>query len=329
MVQDGSGAVIPNAQIRLRNTETQRAWQTQSDESGNYSVTLLPIGAYEVVAEAQGFKKAVVPDVVLRVNDNRRIPFTMEIGQLAEQVLVEASAVAVDVATGTTSQLIEGRDMVHMPSRGRNVQPFALLMPGVISTTPYDRRANNSSVNGIRPTHNAWLIDGGYNIDTGGNWGSPLAPNIETVAEFRAIRGNYSAEFGTGGGSQFNVISKGGTNQLHGAVYYFHRNDKLNARNFFSATREPFKGNDFGFSIGGPVYIPKVYNGKNKTFFFVLIGASGKERSSVSIRLFPRSPSAQEIFRLLRRRSWIRSQASSFQAISFRSPESTLTQRHT
>jgi hypothetical protein len=272
VVQDGSGAVIPNAQIRLRNTGTQRAWQTQSDESGNFSVTLLPIGTYEVTAEAQGFKKAVVPDVVLRVNDNRRIPFIMEIGQLAEQVLVEASAVAVDVATGTTSQLIEGRDMVHMPSRGRNVQPFALLMPGVVSTTPYDRRNNNSSVNGVRPTHNAWLIDGGYNIDTGGNWGSPLAPNIETVAEFRAIRGNYSAEFGTGGGSQFNVISKGGTNQLHGSLYYFHRNDKLNARNFFSATREPFKGNDFGFSIGGPVYIPKIYNGKSKTFFFVLIG---------------------------------------------------------
>jgi hypothetical protein len=272
VVQDSSGAVIPNAQIRLRNTGTQRTWQTQSDESGNFSVTLLPIGSYEVVAEAQGFKKAVVPDVVLRVNENRRIPFNMEVGQLAEQVVVEASAVAVDVATGTTSQLLAGQDMVHLPSRGRNVQPFALLMPGVISTTPFDRRANNSSVNGIRPTHNAWLIDGGYNIDTGGNWGSPLAPNVETVAEFRAIRGNYSAEFGTGGGSQFNVISKGGTNQLHGSLYYFHRNDKLNARNFFSATREPFKGNDFGGSIGGPVYIPKVYDGRNKTFFFVLLG---------------------------------------------------------
>src|SRR5437773_756053 len=143
--------------------------------------------------------------------------------------------VAVDVATGTTSQLFDGRDIVRLPSRGRYVQPFALLMPGVVSTTPYDRRNNNSAVNGIRPTHNAWLIDGGYNIDTGGNWGSPLAPNIETVAEFRAIRGNYSAEFGTGGGSQFNVITKGGTNELHGSLYYFHRNDKLNSPNFIDS----------------------------------------------------------------------------------------------
>ena len=162
--------------------------------------------------------------------------------------------------------------MVKLPSRGRYVFPYALLMPGVVSDTPYDRRNNRSAVNGVRPTHNAWLLDGGYNIDTGGNWGAPLAPNIETVAEFRAIRGNYSAEFGTGGGSQFNVITKSGTNQIHGSVYEFLRNDKLNARNFFSPRRDPFRGNDFGGAIGGPVYIPKLYNGKDRTFFFVLLG---------------------------------------------------------
>jgi hypothetical protein len=272
VVQDSTGAVVPKAKISLRSTGTQRTWHTESDESGNFSITLLPIGNYEVTSEVAGFKKAVVSDVTLRVNENRRIVFTMEVGQTAEQVTVQATAIAVDVATGTTSQLLDGHDMVRLPSRGRNVQPFALLMPGVVSTTPYDRRGNNSSVNGIRPTHNAWLIDGGYNIDTGGNWGSPLAPNIETVSEFRAIRGNYSAEFGTGGGSQFNVISKSGSNSLHGSVYYFHRNEAFNARNYFSPSKDPFKGNDFGFSVGGPVYIPKVYNGKNRTFFFVLLG---------------------------------------------------------
>ncbi len=287
VIQDASGAVIPNSAIHLRNLGTGRVFQTVSDESGNFSVTLLPIGTYEVTAEARGFKKSTVGDVILRVNDNRRLVFTMEVGQLTDQVTVEAAATVVDVATGTTSQLMDGRDMVRLPSRGRNVQPFALLMPGVVSTTPYDRRNNNSSVNGIRPTHNAWLIDGGYNIDTGGNWGSPLAPNIETVSEFRAIRGNYSAEFGTGGGSQFNVITKGGTNDLHGSLYYFHRNDKLNARNFFSPTRDPFIGNDFGGSVGGPVYIPKVYNGRNKTFFFVLFGFIKERRQQRFTQLLP------------------------------------------
>jgi hypothetical protein len=287
VVQDSSGAVVPNAKIGLRNIGTQRTWQTQSDEAGNFSVTLLPIGTYEVSAEVSGFKKAVVTDVMLRVNENRRIVFNMELGQTAEAVTVQATAVAVDVATGTTSQLLDGHDMVRLPSRGRNVQPFALLMPGVVSTTPNDRRANNSSVNGIRPTHNAWLIDGGYNIDTGGNWGSPLAPNIETVSEFRAIRGNYSAEFGTGGGSQFNVITRSGSNQLHGSVYYFHRNEAFNARNFFSPSKDPFKGHDFGFSVGGPVYIPGVYNGKNRTFFFALIGYIKERRLQRFFQIVP------------------------------------------
>jgi hypothetical protein len=286
-VQDAQTAVIPGAAIHLKNVLTGRTWQTTSDESGNFSVTLLPIGTYEISCEASGFKKSVVSNVELRVNDNRRIVFHMDIGQVTEQVTVAASAVAVNVATGTTSQLLDGKQMVEMPSRGRNVFPFALLMPGVVSDTPYDRRNNRSAVNGVRPTHNAWLLDGGYNIDTGGNWGAPLAPNIETVAEFRAIRGNYSAEFGTGGGSQFNVITKSGTNQLHGSLYEFHRNDKLNARNFFSPSRDPYRANDFGFSVGGPVYIPKVYNGKNKTFFFVLLGWTKERRDQRFLQILP------------------------------------------
>ncbi len=290
VVQDASSAVVPSATVQARNLGTGLTRSTVTDESGHFSFTLLPIGTYAVQAEAQGFKKSVAADVVLRVNDNRRIVFNMEVGQLAEQVTVEAAAVAVNTASGVTSQLLDGRDMVRLPSRGRNVLPFALLMPGVVSTTPYDRRNNNSSVNGIRPTHNAWLLDGGYNIDTGGNWGTPLAPNIETVAEFRAIRGNYSAEFGTGGGSQFNVITRGGTNSLHGSVYSFHRNDKLNARNTFSVARDPFIGNDFGFSVGGPVYIPGVYNGKNRTFFFVLLGYIKERRQERFSQILPTLP---------------------------------------
>ncbi|MCS7024935.1 MAG: carboxypeptidase regulatory-like domain-containing protein [Bryobacteraceae bacterium] len=287
IVQDATSAVIPGATIRLKNLATGRTYQTTTDESGNFSLVRLPIGTYEVSAEAQGFKRAVVPDITLRVNDNRRIVFAMEVGQVADQVTVEAAAVAVNVASGTTSQLLDGRDMVKLPSRGRNVMPFALLMPGVVSDTPYDRRNNRAMVNGIRPTHNAWLLDGGYNIDTGGNWGSPLAPNIETVAEFRAIRGNYSAEFGIGGGSQFNVITKSGTNELHGSLYWFHRNDKLNARNFFAPRREPIKGNDYGFSVGGPVYIPKLYNGRNKTFFFGFLGWIKERREQNFLDIVP------------------------------------------
>jgi hypothetical protein len=272
VVQDSTSAVIPGATIRVTNAGTGLTRQTTTDESGNFSLPLLPIGTYSITAEANGFKKSLVNDILLRVNDNRRVVFSMEVGQIADQVTVEATAVTVNTSSGATSQLLDGKDMVQLPSRGRNVIPFAQLMPGVVSTTPYDRRANNSAVNGIRPTHNAWLLDGGYNVDTGGNWSTPLAPNIESVAEFRAIRGNYSAEFGVGGGSQFNVITKGGTNELHGSAYYFHRNDKFNARNYFLPTRPAFRGNDYGFTVGGPVVLGKLYNGRNKTFFFALMG---------------------------------------------------------
>jgi Carboxypeptidase regulatory-like domain len=276
-VTDASGAVIPGAAISVRNVDTSRVYDTLADESGKFILTLLPIGNYEVTAEAAGFKKSVVTGVVLRVNDNRRITFTMELGQIAELVRVEAAAVTVNTASGTTSAVLGSDDMLKMPSPGRYVMPFALLMPGAISTTPFDRRNNNTSVNGVRPTHNAWLLDGGYNIDTGGNWSAPLAPNIEMVAEFRAIRGNYSAEFGTGGGSQFNVITRSGTNQFHGSLFEFVRNDSFNARNYFNPTRAAFKGNEFGGTIGGPVILPKLYNGTDKTFFFFML-ATIKER---------------------------------------------------
>ena len=207
IVQDASSAVVPGATIRARNVGTGFTRETTSDESGAYSFVLIPIGVYEVTAEAQGFKKSLVNDVPLRVNDNRRIVFTMEVGQLAEQVTVEAAAVSVNVATGTTSQLLDGKDMVQLPSRGRNVLPFALLMPGVVSTTPYDRRANNSSVNGIRPTHNAWLLDGGYNVDTGGNWSTPASPRSSTTASASPRNSFNSRKSGNARGSINSVVS--------------------------------------------------------------------------------------------------------------------------
>lgn len=289
-VQDASNAVVPQATVTLRSLETGRTLQTKSDESGNYVLTLVPIGTYEITVEANGFRTSRVSNVVLRVNDNRRFNVTLEVGAVSEQVTVAAEAVAVNTASGATSAVLEGKEMVKIPSKGRYVFPFALLMPGAISTTPQDRRANNTAVNGIRPTHNAWLLDGGYNIDTGGNWGAPLAPNVETVAEFRALRGNYSAEFGIGSGAQFNVITKSGTNDLHGSAYEFLRNDKLNARNYFSPARQAFRGNDFGFTVGGPVYIPKVYNGKNRTFFFVHIGFIKERRQDLFLQKLPEIP---------------------------------------
>ena len=190
---------------------------------------------------------------------------------MTEQVTVSADLIQVNTASGTTNSIINDATIEGLPSTARAVAPFVLLMPGVVNSAPTSLSNNYSSVNGIRPTHNAWTLDGGYDIDTGGNWSIFLPPNMEIIAEVNAIRGNYSAEFGIGGGSQFNMISKSGTNEIHGSAYEFLQNSDMQARQFFQPVVPLLKYNNFGFSIGGPVYIPKLYNGKNKTFFFANI----------------------------------------------------------
>ncbi len=270
-VRDSSSAVIPSAAVALHNVATGRDYQATSDQSGNYTMTLIPVGSYEVYATAAGFKKGTFTGLTLAVNDNRRIDFSLDVGQMTEQVTVSADLVQVNTANGTTNSIISEAKLEGLPSTARAVAPFVLLMPGVVNSTPTSASNNYASVNGVRPTHNAWTLDGGYDIDTGGNWDVFLPPNMEIIAEVNAIRGNYSAEFGTGGGSQFNMISKSGTNEIHGSAYEFLQNNDLQARQYFQPTVPILRYNDFGFTIGGPVYIPKVYNGKNKTFFFANI----------------------------------------------------------
>ncbi|HMC65666.1 MAG TPA: carboxypeptidase-like regulatory domain-containing protein, partial [Gemmataceae bacterium] len=246
IVQDLSGSVVPGVEVQLRSLDTNRMYRALTDDSGNYNITQVPIGRYEVSAELQGFKKSVVTDILLRVNDRRRVNFNLEVGGISETVTVAATLVAVDTASGTTSNVMGSEDLLQLPSSGRQLMPLAMIMPGVTGRNTDTRTSQQQAVNGVRPTHNAWLLDGGYNIDTGGNWGMPMAPNMETVAEFRALRGNYSAEFGIGGGSQFNVVTRAGTNEFHGAASWYHRADWINARGFFSPTKDAFRNNDFG-----------------------------------------------------------------------------------
>ena len=286
-VRDSTSAVIPNAAIALHNVDTGRDYQATSDQSGNYTLTLIPVGNYEVYAQAAGFKKGTFTGLTLAVNDNRRIDFSLEVGQMTEQVTVSADLIQVNTANGTTNSIINDATIEGLPSTARAVAPFVLLMPGVVNSAPTSLSNNYSSVNGIRPTHNAWTLDGGYDIDTGGNWSIFLPPNMEIIAEVNAIRGNYSAEFGTGGGSQFNMISKSGTNEIHGSAYEFLQNSDMQARNYFQPTVPLLKYNDFGFTIGGPVYIPKLYNGKNKTFFFANIDWNWQGNQTQFLEILP------------------------------------------
>jgi hypothetical protein len=272
VVQDESGSMIPGIEVQFRNLETNRVLRAVTDETGSYTIPALPIGTYEASAELEGFRRVVIENIPLRVNERRRLVFVLQPGGVTETVTVQSELVAINRTSGTTSSVMDGEDMQLLPSVGRNVMPLAMVMPGVAGPNTTDQRTGQwQAVNGIRPTHNSWLIDGGYNIDTGGNWSMPLAPNQETIAEFRAIRGNYSAEFGTGGGSTFSVITKSGSNRFSGSASWYHRNEKLTARNYFSPTVEPFREHDLGATLGGPVL-------RDRTFFFAFLG-SRVERS--------------------------------------------------
>ena len=286
---DSSSATVANAVITLRNVDTGRTYQKTTDSTGNYVLTLIPLGNYSASAESPGFKTETVSGLTLNVNDNRRLDFKLEVGQVADSVNVSADAAMVDTANGTTDSIIPERTIQSLPSTGRAVATFALIMPGAITSAAGTVSAsdNYTSVDGIRPTHNAWTLDGGYDIDTGGNWDIFLPPNMEIIAEVNAIRQNYSAEFGTGGGSQFNMISKSGTNEIHGSAYEFLQNSDMEARQYFQPTVPLLKYNDFGFTIGGPAYIPKVYNGKNKTFFFANIDWTWQGTATQFLQIVP------------------------------------------
>jgi Carboxypeptidase regulatory-like domain len=151
-VQDATGAVIPGAEIVMTNVDTGRTLRTTSDPTGGFTITLVPLGNYDISAESTGFRTSVVTGVTLRVNDNRRIIFNLAVGDVSESITVEASAVTVNTASGETSAHLDGKELINIPSTGRYVLPFAMLMPGVVSDRSNSRRDNRAAVNGIRPT---------------------------------------------------------------------------------------------------------------------------------------------------------------------------------
>ena len=287
-VRDSTSAVIPNAAITLHNVATGRDYKATSDQSGNYTMTLIPVGDYEVYAAAAGFKKRTITGLTLAVNDDRRTDFSLEVGQMTEQVTVSADLIQVNTANGTTMSVINDATIEGLPSTARAIAPFVLLMPGVVNSTPTNAANNYASVNGVRPTHNAWTLDeaGTTSTSTGGNWDIFLPPNMEIdrgserhPRELQRRLRHPMACFG----SQFNKIRKSGTNDVHGSAYEFLQNNDLQARQYFQPTVPILRYNDFGFTIGGPVYIPKDLHGTEKTrrsFLRTSIGFGKAVRSS-------------------------------------------------
>ncbi len=275
IVLDPTGAAVPNANVRAVNTSTNLEVRTTTAADGRYTFPSLPPGGpYSITVEAAGFNAEQRTGITLDVNEAARIDFTLKIGATTETVQVSAAAPLIESTTAAMGQVINSQSIVNLPLNQRNAYSLVFLAPGVQGDVSFTYNSDNFSINGGRPGTTDILVDG---IPSAPNLANPIVgiavfPSVDGVQEFKVQTNTYSAEFGRSGSGIINLIFKSGTNQFHGSGYDFLRNSDLDSNSFFSNLNgvplPNFKRNQFGGSLGGPVYIPKLYKGKDKTFFF-------------------------------------------------------------
>ena len=243
-VTDPSGAGIPGAAVSVTNEDTGiGAIRVDTDSSGNYVATALPPGRYTVAVEARGFKRSVNPGIILSVQDRIGLNVTLEVGQVTETVEVVGAAQQLQTDSSYLGQVVESQRIVDLPLNGRFFTRLAVLTSGTLPTAPgaRDERTGGFSSNGVRPYQNSYLLDGidnnSLSQDLTNEASFVYGPSPDAIQEFRVQTNSMSAEFGRSGGAVMNVNIKSGTNALHGSVFEFLRNDKLDARNFFAAPR--------------------------------------------------------------------------------------------
>jgi len=273
-VKDTTGAVIPNATISAQNTDTNVVRTTQSNTEGFYSVPNLIPGSYSVTAQFQGMKNLERSGIVLRVGDRIGLNLVMEVGAQSERVTVTGEAPLLRVEDVQSGLVIDNRRIQELPQYNRNALAFALLAANVNSVTSQNEGHDaDFRINGGRTAQAEYFVDGvpvttGYLHDI-----PPSIPSMEAVGEFKVLTNGLSAEYGRLSGGAVTLVTRSGTNDFHGSVYEFFRNNKLNANdwssNYFGQPKGVFHDNVFGFALGGPVWIPKVYRGRDKTFFFL------------------------------------------------------------
>ena len=276
IVLDPTGATVPNAKARAVDTSTGREVHSVTAADGRYSFPSLPPGGpYTVSVEASGFNTAARSGITLQVNQTLRLDFNLKIGATTETVQVTGAGPLVESTTASMGQVITSKNIVDLPLNQRNIYQLVFLAPGVQGSVSFTYNSDNFSLNGGRPGTTDILVDG---IPSSPNLANPnigmaVFPSVDAVQEFKVQTNTYSAEFGHSGSGLINLIYKSGTNSFHGSAYEFLRNSDLDSNTFFSnknGTPLPnFKRSQFGGSLAGPVEIPKVYKGKDKTFFFV------------------------------------------------------------
>ena len=276
-VSDSSGALLPNTKISLRHLATGEIREVAANERGEFNAPVLRIGDYSISVSLEGFKTEVISPIAVRVDQTVTLPIALTVGSITESVEVTAATPLVDSATSSLGQVIENKKIVDLPLNGRNV--FALgLLAG--NTIPVSGMGTNLPfvAGGGRFSTNDVMLDGidnntSVNSNSIGRNGINYTPSVDAVAEFKVKTNNYSAEFGRSAGAIISATTRSGGNDFHASAWDFLRNEKLDANSFFSnaarVKRQPFKQNQFGFTAGGPIVIPKLYDGHNSTFFFV------------------------------------------------------------
>jgi len=275
-VKDPTGATIANAQVTVSNSERGITRSTSSNSDGEWAVPALPAGKYDLSVSAPGFKKYEAKGVVLEVAQKARVDVAMQVGAAATEVTVEGTSVAqVETQSSDLSGTVTGKEISQLQLNGRNFTQLVTLVPGVSNQTGQDEGTVGVygnvaySINGGRTEYNNWELDGGDNMDNGSNTTLNVYPSVDAIGEFKVLTSNYGAQYGRNGSGTVEVETKSGTTGFHGDVYEFVRNDAFNARNYFQETVPPYKKNDYGYTFGGPVTIPGLYNkDRNKTFFF-------------------------------------------------------------
>jgi hypothetical protein len=273
-VTDSTGGVVVNAKVEVTNTETNVTQKTETTSAGTYSAPYLRPGTYRVTVTMTGFEKSVVQGVTLTVDQENRVDLVLKTGAVTETVTVEASGVTLETDNASISQLVSEKQVTDLPLNGRNFQQLLFIGAGAVQTggEQGSMRAGQGaaiSINGSRPESNTYLIDGMLNTDQALNTPA-TALSIDAIQEFKVLSETYSAQYGFSA-NQISIVTKGGTNALHGSVFEFDRNDGFDAKNFFAnpnAAAPELRQNQYGFVVGGPVYIPKLYDGRNKTFWF-------------------------------------------------------------
>src|SRR6516164_8525540 len=279
-VTDPSGAGVPEVAVTLTNTAQGIQTKTKTDSKGDYSVPSLPVGTYDILFEADGFRSEKRTGLVIDANAAIEQNITLELTQRIEEVTVEDQVSDVHVETASTQlgEVVSNRQMTAVALNGRSYTDLLALQPGIVPVTTQlpdsivmagasvaippsgALNAGNQSISGQREDANGYMVNGG-DVKELMNGGTSIVPNLDSIAEFRILTNNFDAEFGNYSGGVVNVVTKAGTNEIHGSGFEFLRNTDLDARNFFSPDRSFYRQNQFGSTIGGPIK-------QNRLFFF-------------------------------------------------------------